>query len=101
MVITAASIAPFVPIIHLLSKIIGYLTEIQKNSKRQTVALAEIKTALAQLKTMLEEEIEARKKEQESATADRALTRKLVYGASALASSPWIYIGLHMAGLVR
>jgi hypothetical protein len=53
------------------------------------------------LKKMLEEEIAARKKEQELSAVDRALTRKLVYGTAALACSPWIYIGLHMAGLVR
>ena len=101
MLITAASVAPFVPFIQLLGKIIDYITELQKNSKKHSAALAEIKTALAQLKKMLEEEIAARKKEQELSAADRALTRKLVYGTAALACSPWIYIGLHVAGLVR
>jgi hypothetical protein len=62
MAVTVASIAPFVPIIQLLGKIIEYLTELQKNSKKHSEALAEIKTALAQLKKMLEEEIEARKR---------------------------------------
>jgi ferric-dicitrate binding protein FerR (iron transport regulator) len=101
MVITAASIAPFVPIIQLLGKIIGYLTELQKNSKKHSEALAEIKNALAQMKKMLEEEIEARKKEQELSAADRALTRKLLYWVVGLACSPWIYIGLHVAGFAR
>jgi hypothetical protein len=64
-------------------------------------ACAEIKTTLAQLKKMLEEEIEARKKEQESSAADRALTRELAYGAGALACSAWIYIGLQVVGFVR
>jgi hypothetical protein len=88
-------------IIQLLGKIIEYLTQLQKNSKKHSEALAEIKTALAQLKKMLEEEIEARKKEQERSAADRGLTRKLVYGTGALACSSWIYIVLHVAGLVR
>jgi ferric-dicitrate binding protein FerR (iron transport regulator) len=101
MAVTVASIAPFVPIIQLLGKIIEYLTELQKNSKKHSEALAEIKTALAQLKKMLEEEIEARKREQELSAADRHFTRKLVYGAVGLACSPWVYIVLHLAGLVR
>ena len=101
MIITGASIAPFVPILQLLGKIISYLTELQKNSKKHSAALAEIHVALTQLKKMLEDEVEARKKEQDLSATDRALTRKLVYGAGVLACSPWIYIGFHLAGLVR
>jgi len=101
MPITVASIAPFVLIMQLLGKIIEYITELQKNSRKHNQALAEIKAALAHLKKMLEEEIEARKKEQALSASDRALTRKLVYGAGALACSSWIYIGLHLAGLIR
>jgi hypothetical protein len=49
---------------------------------------------------MVEEGIEARKKEEEHSVADRTLTRKLICGAAALAGNPWIYIGLHRAGIV-
>lgn len=99
--IPVASIAPFVPIMQLLAKIIEYITELQKNSRKHNQALAEIKAALAHLKKMLEEEIEARKKEQSLSASDRALTRKPGVGAGVLACSSWIYIGLHLAGLIR
>ena len=101
MPITVASIAPFVPIMQLLGKIIEYITELQKNSRKHNQALAEIKAALAHVKKMLEEETEAKKREQALSASDRALTRKLVYGAGAFDCSSWIYIGLHLAGLIR
>jgi hypothetical protein len=101
MEITTASVAALVPIFQLLGKIIEYLTELQKNSKRHTQVIAELNGAVTRLKKTVEEEIEARKKEEERSVADRALTRKLIYGAATLACSPWIYIALHLAGIVR
>ena len=101
MEITTASVAALVPIFQLLGKIIEYLTELQKNSKRHAQVIAELNAAVTRLKKMVEEEIEARKKEEERSVADKALTRKLICGAGALACSRWIYIGLHLAGIVR
>ena len=101
MEITTASVAALVPIFQLLGKIIEYLTELQKNSKRHAQVIAELNGAVTRLKKMVEEEIDTRKKEEERSVADRTVTRKLIYGAAALACSPWIYIGLHLAGIVR
>ncbi len=101
MEITTASVAALVPIFQLLGKIIEYLTELEKNSKRHAQVIAELNGAVTRLKKMVKAEIEARKKEEERSVTDRALTHKLIYGAAALACSPWIYIGLHLAGIVR
>ena len=93
--------ARIAPILQLLGKIIEYLTELQKNSKKHGAALAELKTQMVQLRKMIEEEIEVRKKEQELAASDRIFVRRLTYGLAILACSPWIYTGLHLAGLIR
>ena len=97
----SAVVSQVVPILQLLGKIIEYLTELQKNSKKHSATLAELKAQMVQLKKMIEEEIEARKKEHELAAADRIFVRKLLYGVAIVACSPWIYIGLHIAGWIR
>jgi hypothetical protein len=94
-------IAQVVPILQLLSKIIEYLTELQKNSKKHSATLAELKVQMVQLKKTIEQEIDARNKEQELAAADRIFIRKLLCGVGILACSPWIYIGLHLGGWIR
>jgi hypothetical protein len=101
MEITTASVAAFVPIFQLLGRIIGYLTELQKHSKKHAQVIAELKAALGELREKIEEEIELRKNAEERTTAERAFTRKWIYGAVGLASTAWIYIGLHLAGMVR
>ena len=101
MEITTASVAALLPIFQLLGKIVEYLTELQKNSKRHAQVIAELNAAVARLKKMIEEEIEARKKQEAQATVQRALTLKLICGVAVLACTPWIYIGLHLTGLVR
>jgi hypothetical protein len=80
-------IAQVAPILQLLGKIIEYLTELQKNSKKHSAALAEIKAQMVQL--------------QDTIAAGNKELRKLIYGIAVVACSPWIYIGLHLAGLIR
>jgi len=101
MEITSVSLTAFVPVIQLLGKIIEYLTELQRNSEKHTAIIGELNATVTRLKKLIEEEIEARKKEEERSSADRAFTRNPVHSAAALACTPWIYIALHLAGWVR
>jgi hypothetical protein len=101
MEITSVSLTALVPVFQLLGNILEYLTELQRNSKKHTQIIGELNATVTRLKKLMEGEIEARKKEEERSAANRAFTRKLVYGAAALACTPWIYIALHLAGWVR
>jgi ferric-dicitrate binding protein FerR (iron transport regulator) len=101
MEITTASVAACVPIVRLLGSIIQYLIELEKHSKKHAQVLADLKAALGELREKMEHEIELRKKAEERMTAERAFTRRWIYGAAGLAASAWIYIGMHLAGMVR